>query len=35
LLDSRVENYMDIVDHPEKINDKKVMSGYYNMDEML
>lgn len=35
LLDSRVEDYMEIVDHPEKINDKKVMVGYYHMDEML
>ncbi len=35
LLDSRVEDYMEIVDNPEKINDKKVMSGYYHMDEML
>ncbi len=35
LLDSRVEDYMEIVDHPEKINDKKVMAGYYHMDEML
>ncbi|AHB41307.1 hypothetical protein P148_SR1C00001G0515 [candidate division SR1 bacterium RAAC1_SR1_1] len=35
LLDSRVEDYMEIVDHPEKVNDKKVMSGYHNMDEML
>lgn len=35
LLDSRVEDYMDIVDHPEKINDKKVMSWYHFMDEMI
>jgi replicative DNA helicase len=35
LLDQRVEDYMDLVDHPEKINDKKVMAGYYNLDEML
>lgn len=35
LLDSRVEDYMEIVDHPEKVNDKKVMSWYHNMDEML
>ncbi len=35
LLDSRIEDYMEIVDNPEKINDKKVMSGYHNMDEML
>lgn len=35
LLDTRVEDYMDIVDHPEKINDKKVMSGYHYLDEML
>jgi len=25
-LDSRVEDYMEIVDNPEKVNDKKVMS---------
>ncbi len=35
LLDSRVEDYMDIVDNPEKINDKKVMSWYHYMDEMI
>jgi len=35
LLDKRVEEYMDIVDNPEKLNEKKVLSGYHNLDEML
>lgn len=35
LLDQRVEEYMDFVDHPEKINEKKVMAWYYHLDEML
>ncbi len=35
ILDRRVEEYMEIVDNPEKINERKVMSGYANMDEML
>ena len=35
LLGLRIDEYMDLVDHPEKINEKKVMSGYNNMDEML
>jgi len=26
---------MDIVDHPEKANLKKVFSGYHGLDEML
>jgi hypothetical protein len=30
-----VEEYMEIVDHPEKFNDRKVLSGYHNLDEML
>jgi len=28
ILDNRVEDYMEIVDNPEKINEKKVFSGY-------
>ena len=35
ILNSRIDNYMDIVDHPEKINENKVMAGYRGMDEML
>jgi len=35
LLDQRVEQYMDIVDHPEKIDEGKVFSGYKHLDEML
>jgi hypothetical protein len=30
-----VEEYMDIVDHPEKAHDKKVFSGYRALDELL
>jgi len=29
ILSLRIEDYMDIVDNPEKINDRKVMSGYF------
>lgn len=35
ILSLRIEDYMDIVDNPEKLNDKKVMSGYFMLDEML
>jgi len=35
ILNKRVEEYMEIVDNPEKINDKKVFSGYYWLDDML
>ena len=35
ILNKRVEDYMDIVDHPEKINNRKVFSGYFWVDEML
>ena len=35
LLNQRVEEYMEIVDHPEKFNERKVMSWYVNLDEML
>ncbi len=35
ILNKRVEEYMDIVDHPEKANLKKVFSGYHGLDEML
>jgi replicative DNA helicase len=35
LLNQRVEEYMDLVDHPEKINDKKVLAWYNTLDEVL
>lgn len=35
LLDQRIEDYMEIVDNPEKVNNNKVMSWYYHMDEMI
>ncbi len=35
ILDNRVEDYMEIVDNPEKINEKKVFSGYRWLDDML
>ena len=35
ILSKRVEEYMDIVDHPEKANNRKVFSGYRGLDEML
>jgi hypothetical protein len=28
VLDSRVEEYMEIVDNPDKVNARKVFSGY-------
>jgi replicative DNA helicase len=34
-LRGRVEDYMEIVDHPENFNANKVNSGYYQIDEML
>ena len=35
ILNKRVEEYMDIVDHPEKAYEKKVYSGYHWLDDML
>ena len=35
ILNKRVEEYMDIVDHPEKAHNRKVFSGYKWLDEML
>jgi len=35
ILKGRVEDYMDIVDHPENFNADKVNSGYTQIDEML
>ena len=35
ILKGRVEDYMEIVDHPENFNAEKVNSGYYQIDEML
>ncbi|HBB03784.1 TPA: hypothetical protein DCZ39_02655 [Patescibacteria group bacterium] len=34
-MNKRVEEYMDIVDHPEKANLRKVFSGYHGLDDML
>ncbi|MFA7298267.1 MAG: replicative DNA helicase [Candidatus Absconditabacterales bacterium] len=35
ILNKRIEEHMDIMDHPEKANLKKVFSGYHGLDEML
>ena len=35
ILKGRVEDYMEIVDHPENFNANKVNSGYSRIDEML
>ncbi|PID34857.1 MAG: replicative DNA helicase [candidate division SR1 bacterium] len=35
ILNSRVEEYMETVDNPEKQNEKKVFSGYSKLDDML
>ena len=35
ILKGRVEDYMEIVDHPENFNANKVNSGYHQIDEML
>ncbi len=35
ILKGRIEEYMEIVDNPEKFNEKKVMSGYKGIDNML
>ena len=35
ILKGRVEDYMEIVDHPENFNANKVNSGYAQIDEML
>jgi len=35
ILKNRVEDYMEIVDHPENFNANKVNSGYGQIDEML
>ena len=35
ILKNRVEDYMEIVDHPENFNANKVNSGYSKIDEML
>ena len=35
VLKGRVEDYMEIVDHPENFNANKVNSGYTKIDEML
>ena len=35
LLKWRIEEYMEIVDNPEKFNERKVNSGYRGIDDML
>jgi len=35
ILDKRVEDYMDMVDNPEKLELKKIHSGYHGLDEFL
>ncbi len=35
ILNRRVEEYMDIVDHPEKAHERKVFSGYHGLDDSL
>lgn len=35
ILNKRIEEHMDIMDHPEKANLRKVYSGYFWLDEML
>lgn len=35
ILNGRVEEYMEIIDHPEKVNEKKVFSWYKWLDNML
>lgn len=35
ILNGRVEEYMQIVDNPEKVDEQKVFSGYTWIDEML
>ncbi len=35
ILDKRIEEYMEIVDNPEKLNEKKVFAGYTWLDEQL
>lgn len=35
ILSMRIEDYMEILDNPDKLYEKKVMSGYHGLDEML
>ncbi|MFZ2150566.1 MAG: replicative DNA helicase [Candidatus Absconditicoccaceae bacterium] len=35
ILKQRIETYMEIVDNPEKANEKKVLSGYVGLDNLL
>lgn len=35
ILKQRIETYMEIVDNPEKANEKKVLSGYVWLDNLL
>jgi len=35
LLNKRIEEYMEIVDNPEKINENRVMSWFFDLDDML
>lgn len=34
ILEQRVEEHMELVDNPEKINEHKIMSGYLKLDEL-
>ncbi len=35
ILNKRIEEYMEIVDHPEKAHEKKVFTWYHGLDDML
>ena len=35
ILNTRIEDYMEIVDNPDKINENRVLSGYSYLDDML
>ena len=35
LLNKRIEEYMEIVDNPDKINENRVMSWFFDLDDML
>ena len=34
ILEQRVEEHMELVDNPEKINENKIMSGYPKLDDL-
>jgi replicative DNA helicase len=35
VLSSRVEDYMELVDNPEKLNEQKVNSNFTDLDDIL